>query len=410
MDSKSMGKLFRKCISTFTTQFPDMIFADTDELFLLDNNFYILNREHPFFQDYPAACWTGQILIDVFLKNYPLYAQDSYNESSVVKCIRQDMRLQLAQELENQIHGLDMDVISALGGERYESKEGSGLSIVLLPFPVKPNSAIVPGLMLFNNSMQVSVAHENVHALRKLLNMTKDACLVVCAFKEQGKIEYRAVGLTSDQEVIQRFPCIRFVGHMEWAYCLPCSSDEKNCRLPGCRMRYRQGRLFLPELNISQPEKLQLNELLGMNCDDTVVNLVQEVKKIDGGAVLILGSERVIRSEQKRLCNEKLRGFAFEKPEPLWDGQAISTALLKRLTAIDGAVMVDLNCKAWACGVILDGETKVQGDLSRGARFNCTNSYVDFLRCHYKDEKAYVGAKVPVIGMVVSEDGMVNLL
>ncbi|WP_156763144.1 hypothetical protein [Mycobacterium sp. E787] len=71
-----------------------------------------------------------------------------------------------------------------------------------------------------------------------------------------------------------------------------------------------------------------------------------------------------------------------------------------KVTGIDGAVLVDPSGYCHAIGVILDGTATSEGDRSRGARYNSAVKYL----AHARD------ARMPTVILLVSEDGMINLL
>jgi hypothetical protein len=72
--------------------------------------------------------------------------------------------------------------------------------------------------------------------------------------------------------------------------------------------------------------------------------------------------------------------------------------LVRQRTGIDGAVLVDPSGCCHAIGVILDGTATGEGDRSRGARYNSAVKYL-----------ASAG-DTPTVILLVSEDGMINLL
>lgn len=76
---------------------------------------------------------------------------------------------------------------------------------------------------------------------------------------------------------------------------------------------------------------------------------------------------------------------------------SLSDALIRRVTGIDGAVLVDVTGRCHAIGVILDGVAVPDGDPARGARFNSAKRYV-------------ANATAKTVALVVSEDGHVNAL
>jgi hypothetical protein len=75
----------------------------------------------------------------------------------------------------------------------------------------------------------------------------------------------------------------------------------------------------------------------------------------------------------------------------------LSGSALRAMTNIDGAVLVSPDARCHAVGVILDGHATGTGDVSRGARFNSAVRYRK-------------GAGDDCLVIIVSEDGMINLL
>jgi hypothetical protein len=73
--------------------------------------------------------------------------------------------------------------------------------------------------------------------------------------------------------------------------------------------------------------------------------------------------------------------------------------LLINLCSIDGAILIDLNGYVHAKGVILDGIVGLEGDSSRGSRYNSALTYQE-----------YRGWQKPTMIIVHSEDGMVDVI
>jgi hypothetical protein len=76
----------------------------------------------------------------------------------------------------------------------------------------------------------------------------------------------------------------------------------------------------------------------------------------------------------------------------------LDDGLVRRVTGIDGAVLVDPSGYCHAIGVILDGTAADKGDRSRGARYNSAAKYL------------VSAGDTPTLILLVSEDGMINLL
>jgi hypothetical protein len=79
--------------------------------------------------------------------------------------------------------------------------------------------------------------------------------------------------------------------------------------------------------------------------------------------------------------------------EPL----VLGDEMVRRVTSIDGAVLLDDEGRCHAVGVILDGRATPAGRPSRGSRYNSALRYV-------------TGADAPTLAVVISEDGRVDLL
>ena len=75
----------------------------------------------------------------------------------------------------------------------------------------------------------------------------------------------------------------------------------------------------------------------------------------------------------------------------------LDTETLSAVTNIDGAVLVDVDGRCHAVGVILDGHATGSGDASRGARYNSAVRY-------------HQAERTDSMVIIVSEDGMINLL
>lgn len=71
--------------------------------------------------------------------------------------------------------------------------------------------------------------------------------------------------------------------------------------------------------------------------------------------------------------------------------------MVRRVTSIDGAVLLDAEGRCHAVGVILDGRATLQGRPARGARYNSAQRYAS-------------DAPAATIAVVVSEDGRVDVL
>lgn len=410
-EERDVLELFYECVRTFTTQPLDIFFYEDSNgqtLLVQDGAVWTWNENHPFWKDHRETMWAFQEIGDVFLREYAMYQAKHYggcNKNAFIKKVRTEEAQQLVELLQALVGDIDLELFTALSHEQYESVTGAGLEIVLIPYPIKLED--IEELNLFSKANWIRLSYQNVHALRKYLNMAQSTRLAVCYTDGPEGSDFYAVGLLPDNTQ-NKFPRISFPGHMEWRFCLPPAQDGSGHIEvdPGCRIRCMQGRLFLPLLNSEDYERRKIHKALetwqtpkGKNIDDYVGNvlqLVQQVKRQKKGALLIVSDKKVIELERDRLCNLNcgigLEGDGWNKSK---------SELLTELSSIDGAVLVDWEGNFWACGVILD-TTAAKGDISRGSRYNSARSYVAWAQARY--------VKSSLLGVVVSEDGMVDFL
>ncbi|MFY2253194.1 DNA integrity scanning protein DisA nucleotide-binding domain protein [Priestia megaterium] len=126
------------------------------------------------------------------------------------------------------------------------------------------------------------------------------------------------------------------------------------------------------------------------NTDITLLNkLVAAASEQKKGTIIVILEREVAMIEAERLTQSS----TVIKPKK------INIQLLKRLSGIDGAIILDTKGICHAFGVILDGKI-TKGDPGRGARFNSAHRYFETK----KEEK------VCCLLVVVSEDGHVSVL
>lgn len=115
--------------------------------------------------------------------------------------------------------------------------------------------------------------------------------------------------------------------------------------------------------------------------------IVIEATKQRHGTMIIISGEA--EEEAKRLANPSFLVKPFK----------LEMDLVNQVTSIDGSVLLDTNCRCHAIGIIIDGVATQKGDSSRGARYNSAIRYYES-----------IGSSIPTIIIVVSEDGMVNII
>ncbi|MGR5997818.1 diadenylate cyclase [Bacillus cereus] len=134
-------------------------------------------------------------------------------------------------------------------------------------------------------------------------------------------------------------------------------------------------------------EELKVNEEV-VEYLEQVVMYAREQKH---GTMVVITDYETAVSELKTLKKQSI----------LIEATEINPEYIQFLTSIDGAIYFDTNGKCHAIGVILDGIAKENiGDARRGARYNSAYRYLEKLK----------GQKKKCVIVIISEDGMVNLI
>lgn len=170
---------------------------------------------------------------------------------------------------------------------------------------------------------------------------------------------------------------------------------------------------IMENVPLFQSKNLQISlSIVDTNDDNTVEKAIRTVFKDSPSAIAnrditLLNKLVLAASEQKKGTTIVIleREVAMIEAERLNQSSTvikpkkINIQLLKRLSGIDGAIILDTKGICHAFGVILDG-TVTKGDPGRGARFNSAHRYFETK----KEEK------VRCLLVVVSEDGYVSTL
>ena len=257
-----------------------------------------------------------------------------------------------------------LNTISSL---RYEGEEGVGK--LLLALRHHPNLEEVFALTC-------PTPLTDYRAVRKLLEMTTpDVSLL--ADSENVYALGRPVG-TYDPAREDLFT-ISFINHYAWEF----QHDSK------VLMRTIYGQPSLPRFRVNRSRfrkdlkrTFQLTDPAKM---ERLWDVVLEASRQKHGTLLVITTEALAEADRLKLqCT-------LIEPVPL-------TPLITRLvTSIDGAVLLDPDSYCYSIGVILDGKASGRGTSTRGARYNSAIRYVET-------------SPYPCLAIVVSEDGMVNVI
>ena len=151
-------------------------------------------------------------------------------------------------------------------------------------------------------------------------------------------------------------------------------------------VEYTNPRLPKSKINKEKFDDLLKRTFLEISSEDIerLWNIVITATAQKHGTLLIISSEA--EKESVRLMNQSTR------VEPT----LLNEALIRNVTSIDGAILLDNNGICHSMGVILDGMSTNKGTSERGARYNSAIRYVE-------------NNKKKCIAVIISEDGMVDL-
>jgi len=153
-------------------------------------------------------------------------------------------------------------------------------------------------------------------------------------------------------------------------------------------------KVYLPQNKITYSEfKRRMGELFKNLSSEKIGKLysviIEAVKQKHGTMIII--------SKNARSETERLKSQAFRVDE-----KEITPSIVKEITSIDGAVLIDTECKCYGIGVILDGMASNNGNTARGARYNSAIRYVETI----KNKENFSDC----LAVVISEDGYVDLI
>jgi DNA integrity scanning protein DisA with diadenylate cyclase activity len=264
------------------------------------------------------------------------------------------------------LHGL-FEACNTISSLRYEGAETIGRMLVAR----RGHPNIETTLALVR-----PVRMGDYRAVRKLLEMSSDE---LCLLSDSGYIYGlgKAVSLY-DQRAEDLFS-IRFTKHYTWEL---YHADH-------LMMRVVYGQPELPKPRIDRRKfESDIQRIFSQVTPKETAHLwelVIEATRQKHGTMVVVSAGA--HEEAKRLENQAT------VIEPV----VLTLQMMKMVTAIDGAVLIDPSSTCYAIGVILDGLASKKGTPSRGARYNSAIRYVE-------------SSNYPCLAIVVSEDGSIDLL
>lgn len=273
------------------------------------------------------------------------------------------------------------NLFTALSAEQYEKNE----SQALITF-VKSDDEIY---VQYRFEKEYEFSESNLRTIRKLMETTKESGLSLIASRRNDDT-WCLVGLSKIANIEYT---IKFEGELSWLLL----EGKKEI------FKFYKGRYILNTGENIKEYKTQIYNKVNEEYQEIVISITDILVKQTHGTAAVVSKNSCIAKEAQRLCDKnkgiKMSGFDFLCKKD--KDEECKTQI--GMTNIDGALLIDDKGICHAIGVIVDGETTIDGDTGRGARYNSIKNYVNWLnKCKYKGSY--------FIGIIVSEDGMVNIV
>jgi hypothetical protein len=267
------------------------------------------------------------------------------------------------------MHGMTdlYDVCNVISTMTYEGADGIG-GMLIAP---RDHAEVRPDL-----SLQRPASLRDYRTVRKLLEISDGGLFLLC-----GDGEVYGFGRSADTggEAPAGLFLVAFTGQHRWRLSL------------GSRvlMEVTYGQPHLPKerlnaLDFHRTVERTFPVMTGVDVD-TLWTLVSAATEQRHGTMVVVSTGAAL--EAARLGTQAIATAPT----------LVTPALMRLITAIDGAVLIDTSNRCHAIGAILDGLATEAGDPARGARYNSAIRYVD-------------SSLHACLAIVVSEDGMINVV
>lgn len=263
--------------------------------------------------------------------------------------------------------GVLFEYCNLISSLKYEGSAGSGQMIVAR----QDHPDVITHLMLRQPILlrETGWARKVLQVASQELAILSDACKV----RGLGQLSPRYRAESEDAFIV------RFTGHYKWEL-------VHNSRV---LMRVEYGVPALPreplDKSFFKTESIRIFGHIPSTDVDELWKIVLGATEQKHGTMIVVAANAA--DEAARLS---MQATSIEPTK-------LSPDTIRRVTAIDGAVLLDQSGLCHAIGVILDGRASPNGTPSRGARYNSAVRYIE-------------SASSPVLAVVVSEDRTIDFL
>lgn len=273
---------------------------------------------------------------------------------------------------------IDVNFLQNLSAVTYESSYADSRIIASRTDGKGTHRTRRSGLKIaFTDPVEFSI--ENLRQIRKLLELSNEDLAVVIG--DNGRIK----GLTA--EAVFPNECeIRIHGHL-----------AMTITFDGTKMiSYNNGHyhIYVPHTADINLHKFltKIDSKITEEQAASLASVIAAASEQAHGTILIIGSPADIEAETDRICSAK-HAIGIHTVNLAED-----PLLVPSITSIDGAILMDTDCRCSCIGAILDGDFVTRGSMARGSRYNSTCNYV----------KRRIDFDQHFTGIVISEDGTVD--
>jgi hypothetical protein len=263
-------------------------------------------------------------------------------------------------------HGL-YDACNGVAALRHEGDEGIGTMLVSR----RLHPAIVPVLTL-----ETPVPMRDHRSIRKLLELSEGHTALI---SDASHVFGLGQLVPESDGQYEPLVTVHFTNHYSWEM---SHAGHVLMRVVSNTPRLPQGRVAAD--NFARIVRIVFP---GLDADSTdyLWDLAQKASTQPTGTILVISAGAA--QEAQRLTRQCFRVVP----------RIMTPSVLRLVTNIDGAVLIEPNGMCHAIGAILDGLATDKGDSSRGARYNSALRYAN-------------SSRYPMLAVVVSEDGWIDLL
>ncbi|GAB3864788.1 diadenylate cyclase [Hymenobacter segetis] len=263
-------------------------------------------------------------------------------------------------------HGL-YDACNGVAALRHEGDEGIGTMLVSR----RQHPAVVPVLTL-----ETPVPMRDHRSIRKLLELSEGHTALI---SDASHVFGLGQLVPESDSQFEPLVTVHFTNHYSWEV---SHAGHVLMRVVSNTPRLPQGQVAAD--NFARIVRIVF-PALDRDSIGYLWDLAQQATTQPNGTILVITTGAA--NEAKRLTRQSFRVVP----------RIMTPSVLRLVTNIDGAVLIEPNAMCHAIGVILDGLATEKGDSSRGSRYNGALRYVN-------------SSKYPVLAVVVSEDGWIDLL